>query len=882
MLGQSLFTRSSKSTPCPVCARTKDPDCSIRHGGDVVYCHSIQDKDVFVEESTGYRFSKKTDSGAGWGVWYKPQPKKYSSPGMEPQVMYQYPARDGSQFIRVVRQKGQEIEFYQQYFIDGQWVSPKRAIEKGWKGHLESMRKAVPIYRYQEVREAIANGQPIVFCEGEKVADALWALGQPATTSIGGGNAFSRWGDYSKDLEGLGHLLIAPDMDVKGYQYAKGVRDFYQGKGVTCIKFLHAYPDFPQWKDLPKDHGLDLADEIQEGLSIEDLLERVGASIANGIGYPMDEQPVDRSAYNEKEKKPEPTYTDAKEEFKRIAKIKSVQERKFLCYQLTRKLNLSLGFVESGVKLAISELRGHTDTSIINFLSDSDDDPTVAIVPNFLYKNNVTIVASQPGVGKTLTAYDFAFRLLTGGDFMEFPVKESKVLVIQLDEAAGDAKSRINARFEEIYDRNGMSPSEKEQYRFQALSRLRVYTKMDFSDLTIFEEAIHDFKPDVVVIDNLREICGRAGVKENEQEAGELVGDLKQIIRDYNSSLLLIHHEVKSSLVEGQNRSSGHGSIIGQCAVAFTFSKPRKNAGLDKNLRFLECVKNRLGDDAKTHEFKLVHQECSWRFDYLGEASDTSNRDTATSNDLAAQILKMTCLHLERNPSWQGDSWFSVNQIKEFCSIPATAHYVYAQLEFAMQRGLLIQTKIRAQEGGKLRLYYAVNPESLERHAESLRIDELTQSKGFQVFKKKIIDELLIKTEEDKEKKITLPLSDLLSLDEPDLVNSSNKPEAESIEPLANGQFTNSHQKHDEPQNNARPKIRTDLSKVDPDLTVATCGTVSFPRGSTVRVEGRRGNDQITGLGYTNEGFAFAQLALGGKVLLDELKLIAIPYTHTA
>jgi hypothetical protein len=45
-------------------------------------------------------------------------------------------------------------------------------------------RSLIPIYRYTEVRKAIDNGELIWWVEGESCADALWALGIPATTSI--------------------------------------------------------------------------------------------------------------------------------------------------------------------------------------------------------------------------------------------------------------------------------------------------------------------------------------------------------------------------------------------------------------------------------------------------------------------------------------------------------------------------------------------------------------------------------------------------------------------------------------------------------------------------------------------------------------------------
>jgi DNA primase len=45
------------------------------------------------------------------------------------------------------------------------------------------------LYRIDEVNKAKALGQEIVVCEGESDADAMWAIGIPATTSAHGAAA---------------------------------------------------------------------------------------------------------------------------------------------------------------------------------------------------------------------------------------------------------------------------------------------------------------------------------------------------------------------------------------------------------------------------------------------------------------------------------------------------------------------------------------------------------------------------------------------------------------------------------------------------------------------------------------------------------------------
>jgi hypothetical protein len=117
------------------------------------------------------------------------------------------------------------------------------------------IRSHIPIYRYQEVQTAIEQNQHIYIVEGEKAADALWALGIPATTTIGGSGGYKTYGDYSSDLKGA-RLILAPDRDNSGLKYvANFQRDFADQIEGYCLA-----GEIEGWSK-PTD-GRDLADDI--------------------------------------------------------------------------------------------------------------------------------------------------------------------------------------------------------------------------------------------------------------------------------------------------------------------------------------------------------------------------------------------------------------------------------------------------------------------------------------------------------------------------------------------------------------------------------------------------------------------------------------------
>jgi hypothetical protein len=269
------FVSSSKKNPCPICGRVKDGDCRSMEAGNVVLCHTFKDA---AADINGYRYIRASDRGAGWGVWAWAEEKgnkKYTRPDhFEAQKVYDYLGRDGKPLIRVHRQKGREPEFYQSYYVNGEWLTPKRMDEQT----KAEMRKAVPLYRYAEIRQAIERGDPIVWVEGEKCADALWRLGIAATTSIGGSGALNYWGDYSRDLDGAALVVMMPDRDQVGIKYLEAVQ-----KTQNINGWIKCFPKSPIWDlCLPKEHGLDVADWIAEGARKADILALIDAVKVDG------------------------------------------------------------------------------------------------------------------------------------------------------------------------------------------------------------------------------------------------------------------------------------------------------------------------------------------------------------------------------------------------------------------------------------------------------------------------------------------------------------------------------------------------------------------------------------------------------------------------
>jgi 5S rRNA maturation endonuclease (ribonuclease M5) len=251
----SSFVTVSKENPCPHCGK---PD----------WCYFIGELSVCNRDqppATGWEATSKTDKD-GKIYYARPQEKKAIRPR---QTRYwEYPARDGSPLIRVVRfddGKGSKANWTQQ-----SWGKCKSSRQIGWIGGTEGVeRENIPVYRYAEVRKAIANNELIFIAEGEDNADRFWALGLAATCNIGGS---SKWrSSDTSDLQDA-KVVIVPDRDEPGIKHAELLHQHF-----PSALWLYPYPNSKAWENLPKSKGLDVADWVeQHQITAEDIRAAIG------------------------------------------------------------------------------------------------------------------------------------------------------------------------------------------------------------------------------------------------------------------------------------------------------------------------------------------------------------------------------------------------------------------------------------------------------------------------------------------------------------------------------------------------------------------------------------------------------------------------------
>ena len=245
------FVRVTKDTPCPHCGK---PD----------WCYFLGELSVCArdnEPASGWQKTSKQDDNGNY--FYAPESVKVVSP--KGKTEYYYPDREGNPLIKVVRiddgKGGKKV--YQNYWNGKKWQKTLKNCDEN----------KVPIYRYQEIRKAIASNAVYIFIvEGEKCADKLWELGLPATTTKQG---LIHWlPEHSEDLKEARNIVLCPDRDRPGLNKMLKIGEYL--RLIDCsIAWLLAPPSDFFWQNLPDNKGADIADWIATEVTALDIVNQI-------------------------------------------------------------------------------------------------------------------------------------------------------------------------------------------------------------------------------------------------------------------------------------------------------------------------------------------------------------------------------------------------------------------------------------------------------------------------------------------------------------------------------------------------------------------------------------------------------------------------------
>ena len=207
------------------------------------------------------------------------------------------------------------------------------------------------------------------------------------------------------------------------------------------------------------------------------------------------------------------------------------------------------------------------------------------LVENRIPKTDLTIIGGKPKVGKTRLSIGLARCLLMGEEFLDVkPAGLSKIILITDDQSDADSGQMMQAAG--IYEHPNLYWSKKFRYTENDINRV-------LKDIKTFDEPI-------VILDSFRSTTRTTGVRENDQEAGMILYDLKHAITEEGGTFILLHHANKDNNNVGVDALSGNTAISGAANTVLNIhhlQDPETNK-LQKNIKERRIVREaRSGED---------------------------------------------------------------------------------------------------------------------------------------------------------------------------------------------------------------------------------------------------------------------------------------------
>ncbi len=225
----------------------------------------------------GNDFTVNKNTG-GYNCWHDPSPAhraeirdtlapltRWEKPSRDPgRYQFDYRNGDGKEVVKVHRDDTSGSKKIWQEF-------PTIKQGANHKTQLQEVKAGILPYKYLEaIAESEKTGLPVFIVEGELTCEAMWAIGLPCVTFLGGSKQYRTNGDYSHLFRSV-QTVLCPDRDQQGVAFMAEVAADNPG-----AQWLYADPRSWEWENLPTGNGYDIADYIEEGATKDDLLASIG------------------------------------------------------------------------------------------------------------------------------------------------------------------------------------------------------------------------------------------------------------------------------------------------------------------------------------------------------------------------------------------------------------------------------------------------------------------------------------------------------------------------------------------------------------------------------------------------------------------------------
>ena len=444
----------------------------------------------------------------------------------------------------------------------------------GQKTQLQEVKATILPFMYEEaIAESAATGLPIVVVEGELTCQAVWSIGLPSVTFLGGSKQYRTNGDYASLFKNQ-KLVLAPDRDEQGVAFMKEVESDNPG-----AQWLYADPRSWEWQNLPSGNGLDLADYIAEGVTKDDLLSSI----------------VSKGKHSGKDGKP--AYEEIISTVENFVGLYANDAR--ITYETAnwlemRGVKMSQANVDKIIDEAKNRIYGKEEIETIDALTIANADQCREwLIAGIMPLGSVMLLAASGGTGKSTIVYNWALKIALGEPWSGRRCHQGKSLIIQSDEPLVDTSEKLGViGFKEAGLQAGTIDF-WENWRFGHMKQLEDYVRKN--------------RPVFVAIDSLTACLSGMDVDLVKSNAGDVIYGLRDIANQYKCSIIILHHLNKS----GGLRDST--SFVDNVSEVVKLTRSENNG--DPNQFILEWLKSRSG---LTGKHVLQRDTLSYGWHYAG------------------------------------------------------------------------------------------------------------------------------------------------------------------------------------------------------------------------------------------------------------------------
>jgi hypothetical protein len=444
------------------------------------------------------------------------------------------------------------------------------------KNQLQEIKGRILPYKYDEaVTKSNETGLPIIVVEGELTCEAVWSVGLPSITFLGGSKQYRTNGDYTQLFRGL-KLVLAPDRDEQGVAFMKEIEADNPG-----AQWLYADPKSWEWQNLPSGNGLDLADYIEDGATQNDLL----ASI------------ISQSKHKGQDGKP--SYEEIISSIEHFVGLYVSDVR--IAYETVswleaRGVKMSQANIDKLIHEGKERVYGRQELDTIDALEIAKDDKCREwLIAGILPLGSVMLLAASGGTGKSTLIYNWSLNIALGQPWSKRRCRKGKSLIIQSDEPLVDTSEKLGVIG---YAEAGLEPGD-----------IEFWETWRFAHMTQLEDYVRKNRPSFIAIDSLTACLAGMDVDLVRSNAGDVLYGLRDIANKYNCSIVILHHLNKS----GGLRDST--SFVDNVSEVVKLTRPENNP--DPNQFTFEWLKSRSGLTGKHH---LQRSALNYGWEYQGPA----------------------------------------------------------------------------------------------------------------------------------------------------------------------------------------------------------------------------------------------------------------------